>query len=943
MGSKGNQVSTQQQQTYTPNPFVAGAGQQAIGKAETAASAPFQQPVAPVAPFSGIQQQAINYVPSLQNFAMPYFNTGAGLLGNSAAPVSGTDVANYYNPMASNVTAQMQNIFGQQQRNTTGQLTQAAGGVGADRIAVGQSELANQQGLAAGQTYAGLYQQALQAAQQQKQMEAGAGMGIAQMGPAAQASQANWVNQMLGVGGMQQQLSQQQQNAQYQQQLARIAYPFQTAQYLAGITGGLAGSMGGTTTGNTTTTYPTPSPMAQILGLGTAGLGAYGATGGFGGMFSGPSNGYGTQGMGGWYGRGGRAMADGGEVPPFFTQRGRDAIYRTKVDPLGQWYAYKPRDLVDRYKETIHHNTGGESLNPRDAQAIAPDYADGGDVEPQITFPGASPIPMGGSPIPTLRLPMSSGRSGPGGEWMQMRDLPMQPSGSQNKQGTTGTAGDIAAATKFLETIPEARGGPVNPMYMGQGYQDGGELGEVFPNSLAQDANPTPMEYDTGLNKPDVMSPSPPMGGGPMAGAPSPEAAPLMSAQAAPAPPAPSGHPSVAESWPTKEQQFAPAPMSVVPKQESGDPYSADQPPLSHDQIRREAIFAAQKYGIPVDMAMRLIQQESGFQAHATSSAGAEGPMQLMPGTAKDLGVNRFNTYENIHGGMRYLRQMYDKFGNWTDAVAAYNAGPGRVASRTGLPAETRGYVAAIRPGDTSNMVAGPGVPGKGDRLDMAPEAPPGAAPREEGPMGSTGFREPYPDALNRDWGQKATRSPWMSLVKAGAQMATTVGPIGSVIGQGIKAGAGELEEQRKALTGEEAINLKAKALHDTANYHLDMIAARRENRMARVQALTGLHPTQIVKIQEDVNKMLADPSNPETVALTTPEQREDWRQRKFEQLVSEAANKLRQQQGQPAGGTAAAAASPAPQPVEDDPGAGKRIVGHLYRTEDGTVRPWKG
>jgi len=71
----------------------------------------------------------------------------------------------------------------------------------------------------------------------------------------------------------------------------------------------------------------------------------------------------------------------------------------------------------------------------------------------------------------------------------------------------------------------------------------------------------------------------------------------------------------------------------------------------------------------------------------------------LMPGTARDLGVNAADPVQNLHGGARYLRQMLDRFGGDVErALAAYNAGPGRVSSSGGVPAiaETRNYVASI-------------------------------------------------------------------------------------------------------------------------------------------------------------------------------------------------------------------------------------------------------
>ncbi len=107
---------------------------------------------------------------------------------------------------------------------------------------------------------------------------------------------------------------------------------------------------------------------------------------------------------------------------------------------------------------------------------------------------------------------------------------------------------------------------------------------------------------------------------------------------------------------------------------------------------------AARKHGVPEELFLRLVQQESGWNPGAVSNKGATGLAQLMPGTAARLGVDPTVPEQNLEGGARYLRMMYDKFGSWRLALAAYNAGPGAVEKYDGIPpyTETKNYVVAI-------------------------------------------------------------------------------------------------------------------------------------------------------------------------------------------------------------------------------------------------------
>jgi soluble lytic murein transglycosylase-like protein len=105
------------------------------------------------------------------------------------------------------------------------------------------------------------------------------------------------------------------------------------------------------------------------------------------------------------------------------------------------------------------------------------------------------------------------------------------------------------------------------------------------------------------------------------------------------------------------------------------------------------------RYDLSPALIEALVWQESRWRANAVSSAGARGLAQLMPGTARALGVDPADPFANLEGGARYLREQLDRFGGDVEkALAAYNAGPGRVTDAGGVPQirETQNYVASV-------------------------------------------------------------------------------------------------------------------------------------------------------------------------------------------------------------------------------------------------------
>jgi len=164
-------------------------------------------------------------------------------------------------------------------------------------------------------------------------------------------------------------------------------------------------------------------------------------------------------------------------------------------------------------------------------------------------------------------------------------------------------------------------------------------------------------------------------------------------------------------SQPTSKNDL-PYPPHVPPLNAEGNPMghlvpnvATAEPSMLRDRYNSnnpyvaEATRLAKEYGLPENIFLSLIHQESRFDANALSPAGAIGLAQLMPGTASEMGVDPRDWKQNLDGGARYLAQQYKAFGEWPLALAAYNAGPRRVREAgNAIPnnKETQNYVPTV-------------------------------------------------------------------------------------------------------------------------------------------------------------------------------------------------------------------------------------------------------
>lgn len=279
---------------------------------------------------------------------------------------------------------------------------------------------------------------------------------------------------------------------------------------------------------------------------------------------------------------------------------------------------------------------------------------------------------------------------------------------------------------------------------------------------------------------------------------------------------------------------------SLEASSRSGHPYEA------------QAIAAAKQVGLDPNIMLHALYKETGGLKNpetAMSKAGAYGPMQLMEATAKELGVNRKDVYENILGGAMYLKQQVDRFKDPTLALAAYNAGPGRVSEMLkrnvgieSLPRETQGYIKMASGGIASfaqgNLVSPEDSLSPGESIVDTGIAPVTdlTVPTEANPFKAFLAQQAQE---REDIKKGADQDKYLALMQAGFGMMGGQSPYALTnIGKGAEQGIstyGALQKQRAAelaaINKSTVTGLEAQHLYD---YRQDQLKSLDETRKER-------------------------------------------------------------------------------------------------------------
>jgi hypothetical protein len=463
MGTK-NQTSTT---NTAPNPQAGAAYQSLLQRASGVADTPYQSYNGElVAPVNAQQNLGIGNINQGAGFAQPYIQQAAQYATNAAQPLTAEDIARYSDPYTQQVINATEGQFAHdnavQQQGVLGNAA-AQGALGGNRVGVAQALTAEGQQRAQAPVIAGLrsqgYNTGLNTAMNQQQQQAQAAYSLGNLGTAGQNAYLTGANAQIGAGTLQQGTQQALNAANYGQFTQAQAFPYQQAQWLAGIDTGVGSQMGGTSQ----TTKPGPNLFSQIAGLGMAGVGAF--TGNPGAV---------TGGLNTLFGGGNSAGNYGGS--PATNPNLNPASFGNLQNPYSNPY-------VARGGRIEGFDSGG---------AVVP-YGGVG-----MPYAGAGP-----SWMPQAQITHGRGMAGVAGG---MEDAPSSPGVAKIMSDAT------MLARKFMsQPGGQAFGGAVSPpssdsIMLPRGYQDGGTptmagfgSGSMVPQDFNMfDPNPTPT-YENGF------------------------------------------------------------------------------------------------------------------------------------------------------------------------------------------------------------------------------------------------------------------------------------------------------------------------------------------------------------------------------------------------------------------------------------------------------------
>ena len=495
MCGKGSATTTQ---TTAPNPMAMGAYQNVLNRAQQAARAPFVPYTGEfTAPINQQQQLGVGNINANAGFASPYISQAGQFATQAAQPITGAQIGQYMSPYTQAVVnatqAQFNNANQMQQQNLRGNAI-AQGALGGDREKIAEAVLGGQQQLAQAPVIAGLYNQgygqAVNTALAEQQAMAQGAYSLGNLGIGGQQAALAGAGAQFGAGTAEQQTQQAQDTALYNQFLAQQAYPFQTAQYLAGITGAMAPGYGSTTT----TQGPPPSSGAQMAGLGIAGFGALGQAGYL------PS----ASTLAGFLPFSDRRVKN--SVHKIGETKDGQPIYRFRYNGSPQWHIGLMAQEVERdHPEAVHSIAGIKAVDYKTATDDAARWHGGAvrgyDIGGQVSGFGAMPYAGGRSYVPEMQLQpvqlahpqFPQQQQQPGVDLYRLIDQSF-------KKPSSGNA--ITVNPDFISPTGNSISGAIESRYGGgvRGYDDGGPVQAGFgTGSLVDDFD---QRYDAAFPKP---------------------------------------------------------------------------------------------------------------------------------------------------------------------------------------------------------------------------------------------------------------------------------------------------------------------------------------------------------------------------------------------------------------------------------------------------------